>query len=223
MAEVEGILPPYAQMFNFLPEGERQLLSEWAVSKRDSFRRAKVWGGRRKSGSVVDPERRIALTTRDLGPLEEMLHERLLDALPELMARTGIGGSPPISLELELAAHGDGAYYSPHMDIAVGPNRALLGAEPGADRVLSAVYYFHAEPRAFSGGELRLFRFGPIPTRLEPQSAHHVDLEPVTNSLIAFPSWVPHEVRRISCPSGNFRDYRFALNCWYCRAVTPAH
>jgi Rps23 Pro-64 3,4-dihydroxylase Tpa1-like proline 4-hydroxylase len=169
----------------------------------------------------IDPERRIGLTTRKLGPLEGRLRERLLTALPKLMAETGTGGPPPTSLELELAAHADGAYYRPHLDIPVGADRQPLGANPGEDRVLSAVYYFHAEPKGFSGGQLRLYGFGPVPAAGEEQRAH-IDLEPVRNSLVAFPSWVPHEVRPVSVPSGDFRDYRFALNCWFCRALAPA-
>lgn len=219
--EAEGPLPPYARMFDFLTEDEHRQLLDWVLSIRDRFRPATVSKGRPKREFRVDPERRIGLTTRKLGPLEAVLRERLLKALPELMAGTGTGGPPPTSLELELAAHADGAYYRPHIDIPVGANRQPLGANPGEDRVLSAVYYFHAEPKGFSGGQLRLFAFGPIPAAGEEKRAH-VDLEPVRNSLVAFPSWVPHEVRPIRCPSGDFGDYRFALNCWYCRALAPA-
>jgi SM-20-related protein len=221
LSEVLGPLPPYARVFDFLPESEHQLLFDWALSIRDRFRPATVSKGRPEREFRVDPERRIALTARKLGPLEAMLRERLLGALQELMTCTGTCGPPPTSLELELAAHGDGAYYRPHIDIPVGVDRKPLGAKPGEDRVLSAVYYFHAEPQAFSGGQLRLYPFGPIPTVAEPQPTKNIDLEPVRNSLVAFPSWVPHEVRRIRCPSGHFRDDRFALNCWYCRAITP--
>jgi Rps23 Pro-64 3,4-dihydroxylase Tpa1-like proline 4-hydroxylase len=53
------------------------------------------------------------------------------------------------------------------------------------------------------------------------QQRAHIDLEPVRNSLVAFPSWVPHEVRPIAVPGGDFEGYRFALNCWYCRALAP--
>lgn len=222
MSEVTGPLPPYARITDFLPDSEHQLLFDWTLSIRDSFRPATVSKGRPKREFRVDPERRIGLTTRKLGPLEDMLRERLLDALQELMASTGTGGPPPTSLELELAAHGDGAYYRPHIDIPVGADRQPLGANPGEDRVLSAVYYFYAEPRAFSGGQLRLYPFGPTPTLAGPRPTKHVELEPVRNSLVAFPSWVPHEVRPISVPSGQFQDYRFAVNCWYCRVLTPA-
>lgn len=221
LAEFQEHLPPHVRISNFLPGAEHQILYEWALSIQGSFRPATVTKGQLERESRVDPDRRIALTTPKLGPLEAKLRERLLSALPQVMMGTGSSGPPPTSLELELAAHGDGAYYSPHIDIPVGANRQPLGAQPGEDRLLSAVYYFHAEPRAFSGGQLRLYRFGGIPTVFEPQPALHVDLEPVHNSLVAFPSWVPHEVRRVTCPSGDFRDYRFALNCWYCRAIKP--
>ncbi len=149
MPEVAGPLPAYAQIFDFLPETERQLLFDWALSIRDRFRPATVSKRRPERTFRVDPERRTALTTAKLGPLETILRERLLGALPQLMASTGTRGPPPVSLEIELAAHGDGAFYRPHIDIPVGADRQPLGARPGEDRVLSAVYYFHAEPQAF--------------------------------------------------------------------------
>jgi hypothetical protein len=139
LTQAEGPLPPYARIVDFLSQVEHQQLLDWAVSSRDRFRPATVSKGRPKREFRVDPERRIGLTTRKLGPLEAVLRERLLGALPELMAGTGTGGPPPTSLELELAAHGDGAYYRPHIDIPVGANRQPLGANPGEDRVLSAV------------------------------------------------------------------------------------
>jgi hypothetical protein len=221
LTDVEGPLPPYARILDFLTEDEHRQLLNWVLSIRDRFRPATVSKKGPKRDIQVDPERRIGLTTRKLGPLEGVLRERLLEALPKLMAGTGIGGPAPTSLELELAAHADGAYYRPHFDIPVGANRQPLGANPGEDRVLSAVYYFYAEPKGFTGGQLRLYGFGPVPAAGEEQRAH-VDVEPVRNSLVAFPSWVPHEVRPIGVPSRDFGDYRFALNCWFCRALAPA-
>ena len=212
----QGPPPPFARILDFLPDGEHQQLLDWALSIRDDFQPATVSRGPSDRELRVDPERRIALTARKFGPVEEMLRERLLDALPGLMASTGTRGEPPTSLELELAAHGDGAYYRPHIDIPIGADRKPLGAHPGEDRVLSAVYYFYADPKRFSGGELRLYSFGPL------EDASHVDLEPLRNGLVAFPSWLPHEVRPIRVSSGRFEDYRFALNCWYCRTLAPA-
>lgn len=148
-----------------------------------------------------------------------MLEQRLRDALPALQKATGTSGEAP-SLELELAAHGEGAHYKAHVDVSYGAGRRPVGAGPGEDRVLSAVYYFYREPKAFSGGELRLFRFDVRPSAADEAALDdHLDVEPLQNSLVAFAPWVTHEVRHVDCPSGRFADYRFALNCWFCRKL----
>ena len=113
-------------------------------------------------------------------------------------------------LELELVAHGDGAFFGRHIDIFTGAD-----ANIGQQLILSAVYYFHAQPKGFSGGVLRLFALGS----LSYKDVEFLDIEPEHDTLVVFPSWVPHEVRRVSCPSGRFADSRFAINCWFCRKV----
>ncbi|GAA3997006.1 2OG-Fe(II) oxygenase [Sphingomonas humi] len=213
MTAFELPLPPVVRVPDFLAGHEHRALLDWVISAKELFRPATI-----THESKVDPTRRISLTTAKLGGLEPMLRERMLDALPRLMADTGTAGPPPTSLELELAAHGDGAYFRPHTDIQVGRGRHPVGAKPGEDRVLSAVYYFHVEPKAFSGGELRLFSFGPTPED-DDNDRTHVDVEPAQNLLVAFPSWAPHEVRPVSCPGNRFEQFRFSLNCWYCRTL----
>lgn len=213
-----GPLPPWAQLHDFLPEPDRQALLDYAIASEDRFTPATVIDGVGGSNRY-DATARSAMTLRDPGPLEATLRERLLDALPTLMERTGARPPEPRSLELELAAYGDGAYFSPHVDMAVGPGRKPLGAAPGEDRVLSAVYYFHSHPRRFSGGELTLYRFGVEP-RLALSDSSIIIIEPLDNSLAVFPSWVTHEVRPTRCPSEEFADFRFSLNCWFCRALS---
>jgi Rps23 Pro-64 3,4-dihydroxylase Tpa1-like proline 4-hydroxylase len=194
---------PFARICSFLSESEHAELLDFVIGKPARFQSATVRSG---NASVVNTDRRIAKVCRDFGGLEEKLRRRFLEALPDLMQGTGASGPPPSIIELELAAHGDGAFYGVHTDLPIGGTRKRRDAEP--DRVLSAVYYFHAEPKAFSGGELRLFGV---------TGSGFVDLQPEQNCLVAFHSWVPHEVRPISCPSGEFRDFRFAINCWYRR------
>lgn len=109
---------------------------------------------------------------------------------------------------MELAAHGDGDFYRRHIDTFI------RGEVTGTDRVLTAVYYFHARPKAFTGGELRLHSF-----RSPDDGGSWVDIEPAHDSLLLFPAWAPHEVRPVSCPGGDFAQSRFAINCWYdCKA-----
>ena len=166
----------------------------------------------------VDPKSRRALTIEGLGPFEPMLRRVFDDALPEIVAQTGTTLSQP-SFEFSFAAHGDGAFFAPHLDVSIGQKREPVSDVPGQDRILSAVYYFHRDPKAFSGGALRLFRFGANPYDARLDEEQHIDLEPIDNSLVAFPSTVFHEVRPVRCPTTDFADYRFSLNCWYCRTL----
>ena len=204
-------------MVNFLDERDHATILDWALSNPDLFVPVGINDSKSESGSKIDPAKRICAATRDFGPHRSMLRNRLLAALPKLMAQTGMQFSVD-SLELELAAHGDGAFFTAHTDIPVGANRQPLGEEPGQDRFLSAVYYFHAQPKGFTGGDLNLYRFGAHPKGAGRVPANKVSIRPVDNSLVAFPSWVEHEVTRVSCPGDRFEDRRFAINCWYCSA-----
>jgi SM-20-related protein len=213
----KGPMPPHVQLTDVLGDEDREQLLEWAIASQAKFKPAKVYKHAGDDGSRLDPEQRTALKLRDFGPLTTGLQKALLAHLPEIMAGTGYRGPPPQSLELELNAYGDGGHFGQHIDISTGPGRRPLGEQPGEDRVLSAVYYFYKEPKAFSGGALKLFRFGAYRDNVEERDV--VAYEPRQNSLVAFPSWVTHEVDTVRCPSGRFEDYRFALNCWFCRTI----
>ena len=204
-------MPPSVKVAGFLTPAEHGALLDWVLASRDRFKPAKVMKG---SANRTDATTRIALKLRDLGPMEATLREKLLAVLPRLVGE--IGGRLPDepSLELELTAYGDGAFFAAHRDIQIGPNRNALGVRPGEDRLLSAVYYFHRVPKAFSGGALRLYRWGADSDLAGPKD--WCDISPDQNSLIAFATWAFHEVRTVHCPSGAFEDSRFALNCWYC-------
>lgn len=211
-------LPPYVQLPNFLPPAEHDALLDWVLAHESDFRPAKIFGESGGAKGLIEPEIRVGLTTRNIGPLRATLEQRLRDALPSLESGTGTRAAAS-SIELELAAHGDGAHYQAHLDISYGEGRKTAGAKPGEDRVLSAVYYFYREPKPFSGGELRLYRFNVRPKTQTVAGGDFIDIEPLQNSIAAFPSWVLHEVRPVRCPGNAFADHRFALNCWFCRKL----
>jgi Rps23 Pro-64 3,4-dihydroxylase Tpa1-like proline 4-hydroxylase len=112
--------------------------------------------------------------------------------------------------EMELTAHNDGAFFGKHIDTFTG-----AGGLP-AQRMVTCVYYFFAQPKRFSGGALRLY-----PLLDASDSARFLDIEPVNDGLICFPSFAPHAVQPIACPSGSFVDSRFAINNWICRQSPP--
>lgn len=210
-----GPMPPWHRYSGFLSEEEREDLLRFALEKRDLFKPTKLWG------DVVDPERRISEKLNKLGPFRAMFEKKVADHLPDMFARTGTRPFELEFVELELVAHGDGAHFAAHSDIPIGPGRKPTGGDRSEtqDRLLSGVYYFHREPKRFSGGALRLHRFGG-----EGAEGDWVDIEPEQNSFVIFPAWARHEVRTISCPSRDFADSRFAVNVWLCRTLpgTPA-
>jgi len=153
----------------------------------------------------ANPEIRPSLLLRDLGDLRPELEARFAAVLDESVRQLRLSPIQLHNLELELVAHNEGAFYSEHID--------TFTARPDAqsDRALTGVYYFHRNPKGFDGGELRLHA---IASAADGARAF-TDIVPERDMFVLFPSWAPHEVRRVSCPSGAFADSRFALNCWY--------
>ena len=205
-------LPPHRLLPDFLEPDEHRRLLEWTLGERDRFRPARLIGG------VLDPERRIASNLRELGEMEAMVEAAVHRRRADIFAGAGVKPFPLEAIEIELAAHGDGAHFAPHLDIPYGAGRSLAAGERASarGRLVSAVYYFHAEPKGFAGGELRLHRFG---SRASGEPGSFVDVPPAQNALLAFPSMALHEVRPVSVPSGRFEDSRFAINIWLCRGA----
>jgi SM-20-related protein len=190
-----GLMPPYLVLRDFLDEETVSGLLDYAVSRQSDFTPTQM-------GSIgrvrFDPSFRSSMSLSDLGKFKQVLKAKILGLLPTLIAQLRVSPVDEPKLEIELVAHGDGAFYKRHIDI----NSAHRS------RLLSAVYYFNAKPKAFTGGALRLHAIGGK----EGQS--FVDIEPARNSLMVLLPWAPHEVLPISCPSKRFIDSRFAINCW---------
>lgn len=212
-----GPMPPHAQFHDFLPKAELSAFTEWAITQEDRFKPAKIFVEGGKAGKV-DADVRQALKLRDLGGFEAVLSDRLNALLPAIEGAAGYRGPRLHSIDFEVNAYGDGAHFQAHRDIAIGSGRAAMGMKPNEDRFITAVFYFYREPKRFDGGALRLYRFGATPSGVGSEDESSVAFEPVQNSLVVFPSWATHAVERVTCPSGRFADFRFALNCWFCRS-----
>jgi Rps23 Pro-64 3,4-dihydroxylase Tpa1-like proline 4-hydroxylase len=200
-------IAPHRRHRSFLAASEQAALLDWTLSNEARFA-----PGQLKKGQV-NSEIRRSKVLKDLGPLRPMFKSRLLDHLPRMTEGLGVASFAPSRIELEIVAHNDGDRFVQHIDTYRGEDRPERG-----DRVLSGVYYFHREPKAFGGGELRLHRFGATLGAAED----FIEIEPDQNSLVVFPSWAPHEVRPVTCPSGAFGDSRFSVNCWIYRPRGPS-
>lgn len=191
---------PHLVMHGFLAAEEREALLHWAVENQARFNPATLGKGR------VDMDIRQSMSLRDLGPSDLVLRRYVTSLLSEWIRDLRVAPFMAGEIELELVAHNDGAHYAPHTDMRLGTTSRR------GHRMLSGVYYFYREPKGFSGGALRMHRFGA----LQAQTGF-TDIPPAQNSFVVFPSWGPHEVRPVACPSRNFADSRFAVNCWVYR------
>lgn len=193
---------PYHRIEGFMGSAMVQRLLDLALGREGEFVPTKVSNG---SAGTVNPVIRSSLLLRDLGELRPELEARFAAVLDETVRVLRLSDLRLHSLELELVAHNEGAFYGEHIDTFT----ALPDAQ--SDRALTGVYYFHRHPKAFSGGELRLHAIAPA----ADGTRRFTDILPDLDAFVLFPSWVPHEVRKVSCCSGAFADSRFALNCWY--------
>jgi SM-20-related protein len=169
----------------------------YVVSRQADFTPTRV------GSHAIDPSFRVSARLRDLGKFRQVLKTKILDLVPSFVAEMRATPIEEPKLETELVAHGDGAFYKRHIDTLTRDYH-----DTKQIRVLTGVYYFNAEPRAFSGGALRLHAIGG------KEAQNFVDIAPLHNSLLVFLAWAPHEVLPVSCPSKRFIDSRFAINCW---------
>lgn len=202
MSETVFAKPPaHGRIVNWLGPQILQRLLDYAQKQRENF---KVSGVGRRETKRIDLTLRRSMRLQQLGDLEGELEARARETLPEMVQQLGAACFEPSKFELEMVAHGDGAFYGRHRDTNVFHGPAFSNR-----RIISAVYYFHRVPKAFSGGILRIYSFAG-----DKNTGTFIDIEPTNDTLVFFPSWFPHEVLPVACPSGRFEDSRFAINCW---------
>jgi SM-20-related protein len=184
-----------------------EALLAYALANEEHFEQTGIGTVNEVSGNVRQ-SRKLA----DLGPFAKLVEARVAALIPHAVAALRLSPFEHTSMELELVAHEDGAFYRRHIDVFTDHHRK----EMKSDRLLSVVYYFYRDPKAFSGGELRIHP-APPPTT----GPLFVDVMPEQDTAVVFSSWVPHEVMPVHCPSSQFADARFAINCWVVRSRIP--
>lgn len=194
---------PFLRLGDVLPPEDHAQALATALSLLDALRPA----------GVDRPEavRRQALVVRDAAPFAPLIVDRVRNLARERAAP--LFRLPPAAmgerLELQFTVHPDGGFFGPHTDRT---------DELHTTRWISFVYYFHRRPRGFQGGELALFDACPAQRRYA--TTQFTLVPPADNTLILFPSDVPHEVRPVTVPSGDLADARFTLNGWI-HAASP--
>jgi SM-20-related protein len=194
---------PHAIIDDFLPDNVHNALLEHTLQVPDFSSGRTVLEGE----LAYRPDVRKGWLSNDrLGSHLPAFRSALFKHFDVICSSLGMKRFDLAKLEIRLAAHQDGDFFKPHRDTLIGKDRI-----PGANvRIITAVYYFHRQPKAFQGGVLQLHPVGDGPL---------LQIEPKNNRLAVFPSMLMHEVLPVTVPSGEFADSRFSVSCWFDRAA----
>ncbi|MEJ8856787.1 2OG-Fe(II) oxygenase [Variovorax robiniae] len=182
---------------DFVGDATAQRLLEYAIANEAVFLPSKVALGYE---GHVDETHRVSKVNPDIESVMPLIEPMIRKAVADAIPRLGLVNVDSYFLEPEIAWSGDGAFFKMHADTL---------RDRANPRVLTMVLYFHKEPKAFEGGQLRLYGLGA-----QPGSSDYQEIEPRWDRAVIFPSWFPHEVLPVRCRSTSFEDGRFALNCW---------
>jgi hypothetical protein len=184
-------------------------LLDYVAERQADFKASPVRN--RKSGErFVDKNFRDCVSLLDLGAFAAPMRAFADAVTPQALDAFNLV-EPQVELrEFTIMAYGDGGYFRTHIDTDERVTRV---------RLLSFVYYFATTPRRFEGGQLRLHGFPMIFPGKAAGPAPTVDVQPDTDSLVVFPSWLRHEVLPVRVASGAWMDSRFTIGCWLHRKL----
>jgi Rps23 Pro-64 3,4-dihydroxylase Tpa1-like proline 4-hydroxylase len=187
----------------FLTLMELNTLRQYVLEREPQFEISEVLSPG-VHGSAVDYETRRSRVLMNLGGHERMITDRVLTCLPRVLQKWGRDPFPISRIETQATASNHGDFFHCHSD---------NGAEAVAAREVTFVYFFHHEPKQFSGGELRIYDSRRENNNYVP-TANYRTIVPEQNQLVLFASGLSHEITPVDCPSGQFADSRFTVNGW---------
>jgi Rps23 Pro-64 3,4-dihydroxylase Tpa1-like proline 4-hydroxylase len=187
----------------FLTSAELNTLRQYILEQEIRFEISEVLSPGVTAGAV-DYERRRSRVLMDLGGHERVIVDRVLTCLPRVLQKWGRDPFPISRIEAQTTASNHGDFFCCHSD---------NGAEAVATREITFVYFFHLEPKQFSGGELRIYDSRRENDNYVP-TANYRTIVPEQNQLVLFASGLSHEITPVDCPSGQFADSRFTVNGW---------
>lgn len=206
----DEILPPrFVRIDDFLdPDAHARLLA-YALRREADFARSGVLDP--DGVAKVDETFRRSVTLFDLAEVRHLFEERLRRLLPHVRQELGLPWFPVGRMEAQISVHRQGDFFGRHVD---------NGGATVRGRSLTCVYYFHAQPKRYAGGDLKIYERHVRGQRIEPGPGHEV-IRPENNTAVFFASDTPHEVDAIRQESAAFGDSRFSLTVWFWLGTPP--
>jgi SM-20-related protein len=199
-----GLEPIRFSLFEeFLAPEELRSLIEFVLSHEREFQISKVMSDK-GNGGETDYNHRKSRVLFSFGRFHDLISARLRSYFDRIQKSLRVPSFSISRIEAQITASNDGEYFKIHND---NTHAALV------TRRVTYVYFFHREPKAFTGGELRLYdsRFDG---RRYVAGQSFRTVVPQQNMVVFFPSYFMHEIVTVNCPSRSFADSRFTLNGW---------
>src|SRR4028119_79723 len=190
------LVSDYVQIDNLLTLEEKNQLIDYVLQHESAFVPTTT--------STDDLDYRRSMILHSFPDFSKLITKRIKAILPDVFRKLKLAPFPVSDIETQLTSHNDGNYYKIHND---------NGSLDTATRELTYVYYFHREPKSFSGGELLIYD-SKIENNFYVNADSYQAVEPRNNSIVFFLSRYLHEVLPVSCPSKAFADSRFTINGW---------
>lgn len=196
----DDLISRYALINNFFTPAENQQLLDYVSRKQADFVPT-------TTSTNADNYRR-SLVLHSFPEFRELILNKIQKIMPDVLSKLNMEAFPLGDIESQLTMHNDGNFYKVHND---------NGSPDTATRVLTYVYYFNREPKAFSGGELVIYD-SKIQGKYYVKAETFKTIEPSNNIIVFFQSRYMHEVLPVKCDSKDFADSRFTINGWVRKA-----
>lgn len=192
------IEPDFIQIDNFLSSVEQAETFEIAFNNSGKFFPSGV------ANQQENIRQSSVLLVQNFDEYYQKIRHKILQIRPDILGKLNLPSFLVSWVEMQMTAHNHGDYYYIHQDI---------DGEKISNRVLSYVYYFHQQPKAFYGGDLRIYQTH-INSDNNQIGEKFITIEPRHNSIVFFDSRIKHEVLPVFCPSQQFENSRFTINGW---------
>lgn len=193
---------PVVILDEFLVAQEWRALLEFTLVRESEFTSTQVIDA--NGTGRVDSHYRRSRVLYDLGPYNDLFAVRLMRFLPHVLTMLGHPWFQVRNIELQLTATNNGEYFRMHTD---------NDAAAVASRAITAVYFFHREPSAFGGGELRIMDTVHEAGRVRAPGPSRI-VYPRQNQIVFFPSGLLHEIQPVQAVQDDFCNSRFTVNGW---------
>jgi len=205
---VRNGLPAVFVKTNFLNAKELRGLTKYVLTHEPDFTPSTVIPDNTPD-AAADLSYRKSSVLYEVGDYAELIRQRLIALLPEVLTAFKREPFSFSHIDVQVTASNDGDFFKVHQDNSkVEPVDIHL-------RELSFVLYFYAEPKSFTGGQLRIY--GSENGQFDGPPTNGKTIVPRQNTLVLFPASADHEVLPVKCPSGKFANSRFTVNGWIIR------